>query len=286
MRKYREEISESSLWLTATPSPCAMTLPFYIVEMGHFLAQTEYMVERREHDSHLLLYTVKGCGRVITGGREILLAANQALVIDCRKYHKYHSLSDPWEFFWIHLNGIGMQPLFDIMYPQGETAADIDDSQPFYSALSVLLSLTESRDILSNIKASAKIHEILSCLARSAARVQGEESLPGLITRTLQFIEAHYAQDITVDDIIRDLPVSKYHFIRLFGRVMGTTPYSYLISYRINVSKTLLATTRRPVSQIAEDCGFADTSNFINHFKKRTGLRPLQYRNAFSQKTY
>lgn len=97
-----------------------------------------------------------------------------------------------------------------------------------------------------------------------------------------KYIENNYRSQITVDDMIKDIPVSKYHFIRRFKRAMGITPYSYLTNYRINMSKKFLRSTDKTVSEIAEICGFLDTSNFIVHFKKHTGQKPLQYRRDFS----
>ena len=67
MSKYEEKITDNSLWYTATPTPLTLTLPFYITEAGHFRAEADYKVERDEHDSYLLLYTIKrqryGCER-------------------------------------------------------------------------------------------------------------------------------------------------------------------------------------------------------------------------------
>ena len=102
------------------------------------------------------------------------------------------------------------------------------------------------------------------------------------IAAAVTFIQEHYAQPITIDDIIQDIPISKYHFIRLFRRIMGVTPYSYLTNYRINRSKILLRSTEKTIADIAEACGFLDTSNFISQFKKHTGVRPTHYRRDFS----
>ncbi len=99
----------------------------------------------------------------------------------------------------------------------------------------------------------------------------------------VEYIRAHYAEPITVDDMLRALPLSKYYFIRTFRRVMGTTPYSYLTVYRINHAKVLLRSTRQSIEQIAEDCGFRDASNFIAHFKKCIGQTPAAYRRDFGQ---
>lgn len=97
-------------------------------------------------------------------------------------------------------------------------------------------------------------------------------------------IHIRYSEPILIDDMMKDIPLSKYYFIRIFKRIMGVTPYNYLIHYRINISKILLRSTDMSVGEIAEKCGFLDTSNFITQFKKYTGQRPLQYKNYFSVK--
>ena len=47
------------------------------------------------------------------------------------------------------------------------------------------------------------------------------------------------------------------------------------------MAKILLCTTENSISEISEACGFLEPSNFINHFKKNTGMRPTEYRKFF-----
>lgn len=285
MGKYNEKISDNSLWLTATPSTVAMTLPFYITETGHFNAERDYVVERNKHGSYLLIYTVNGAGKVITSDTEIAVNKNCAVVIDCRKYHKYFSVTDEWEFFWVHFNGSAAQTLFDILYQRKEYAIIVNDTDTFSEQLKLILANTKNNNISGSIETSLKIHDLFRILVNSAMENEQQNSRKEHeknIAYALKFIKSHYSENITVDDIIREIHISKYHFIRLFSRVMGVTPYNYLTAYRINMSKILLRTTDKSVSEIAEDCGFADTSNFINHFKKHTGQRPMQYRRDFT----
>ena len=64
----------------------------------------------------------------------------------------------------------------------------------------------------------------------------------------------------------------------LFRRYMGTTPYNYLVNFRITQAKELLVLTDHSVSEIAQKVGFGDASNFSTRFAKATGQSPLQYR--------
>ena len=65
-----------------------------------------------------------------------------------------------------------------------------------------------------------------------------------------------------------------------FRRHMGTTPYNYLVNFRITQAKELLVLTDHSVSGIAQEVGFGDASNFSTRFAKATGQSPLQYRKS------
>lgn len=286
MGKYEENISDNSLWVTATPTPFAKTLPFYISEAGHFIADFDYKVQRDMHDSFLLIYTIRGQGSLQTGDTAIQLPPGYSVIIDCHMPHEYHTVSDKWEFLWIHLGGSGIAPLFDITYPSKSIRAiNMENAYDFEERISRIISEVRQTDIASYIHLSSHMHSVLNAVCLAALendKVSIKHNSADDVRTVLKYIEKNYFNPITVDDMIKNIHVSKYHFIRRFRRAMGITPYSYLTNYRINISKTLLRSTDKPVSEIAASCGFLDTSNFITHFKKHTGQKPMQYRNDFS----
>lgn len=286
MGKYHENISDNSLWITATPAPFARTLPFFISEAGHFYAGCDYKVQRVTHDSFLLLYTMNGQGSVQTGENCIRLSHGHSVIIDCRIPHEYHSLCDKWEFSWIHFNGSGAAPLFDITYPNNSVyAAGIKNVVDFEARMSNLISMVQQNDIAAYLQLSSNMHLLFNAVylaVHEKEKTNRKHHDTDDVQAAITYMENNYSQPITIEDMVRNLHVSKYHFIRRFSRIMGVAPYSYLTNYRINISKTLLRSTDRTVSKIAESCGFIDTSNFITHFKKHTGQTPLQYRRDFS----
>jgi transcriptional regulator GlxA family with amidase domain len=142
----------------------------------------------------------------------------------------------------------------------------------------------KENDVISCMEISAGIHELLNLLKKSGMeqeRIARKKNQMEDVEAVLAFIRKNYASPITVEDMVRDIHVSKYHFIRMFGRKMGVTPYHYLMNYRINQSKMLLGTTDKTIEMIAQECGFSSASNFIAQFKKQTGQKPLQYRKDF-----
>lgn len=284
-QKYEENIEDNSLWITATPSAATLSLPFYIMEAGHFFARRDYELKRETHNSFLLLYTIKGEGILFSGNVSLRLPPGYCAIIDCHSPHEYYSSSEEWDFLWLHFNGNGAAPLFQILYPNAAQGIQLLNPVSFETLLTKVVNLTLNNDIISCMEASAHMHTIFHTLLQSMLSAEHEhqrDTYSEYISSAVNFIQENYARPITIGDIISDIPISKYHFIRLFRRIMGVTPYSYLTNYRINRSKILLHSTRKSIADIAEDCGFLDTSNFISQFKKHTGVRPTHYRRDFS----
>ncbi|MCH5212849.1 MAG: AraC family transcriptional regulator [Oscillospiraceae bacterium] len=284
MRKYEENISDSSLWVTTTPTPLAETLPFYITEAGYFSAEHNYEISRSFHDSHLLLYTVSGTGIVMSDNEEISLPPKNCVIIDCRRPHRYFSASAKWEFIWLHFKGSAVSAMTAILYPSETRAVETDQPQNFKYWLESLLDKVKENDVLSSITLSTDVHHLFDVLIRSTMKNERANQKKEHITEidnVIEYIRENYMENITVDDMVNRIHLSKYHFIRIFKRIMGITPYSYLTNYRINISKQKLRLTNKSVADIAADCGFMDTSNFIAQFKKHTGVKPVQYRRDF-----
>lgn len=85
---------------------------------------------------------------------------------------------------------------------------------------------------------------------------------------------------LCLDLLVEQAHMSKSYFMRLFRQHMGTTPYNYLLCWRISQAKELLLTTDRPVGEIAAAVGFGNESNFSTRFAAMTGQSPLQYRRS------
>ena len=285
MRKYEEKISDSSIWVSATPTAVARTLPLFVSEAGHFMADSDYITKRETHDSLLLLYTLRGEGSVQTGNSAFTLPRGYAVIIDCHSPHEYKSVTDRWEFLWIHFGGSAAQAMLEIAYPSGTVrAADMVNAPDFEELINGIINEARQNDIESYLHLSSHMHSVFNAVCLGALEGDNASINRGSaedVREVVRFIEKNYFNPITVDDMVERVHVSKYHFIRRFRRTMGVTPYSYLTNYRINKSKTLLRTTDKSVGEIAEICGFTDTSNFISHFKKHTGQKPLGYRRDF-----
>jgi len=91
-----------------------------------------------------------------------------------------------------------------------------------------------------------------------------------------KFIDNNYANEITLDDIAGAAFISKFHFVRLFKKYYGKTPYQYLTEVRIIKAKELLK-GGHSVSETCYQLGFNSLSSFSILFKKMGGSTPSDF---------
>lgn len=98
--------------------------------------------------------------------------------------------------------------------------------------------------------------------------------------RVLDFVEARFAGPIAIEDMAAEAGLSPAHFSRLFKQVIGDTPYQFVMDYRVEQAKKMLADRERPLIDVALSCGFSDQPHFGRVFKKLTGQTPKEFRAA------
>jgi AraC family transcriptional regulator len=98
------------------------------------------------------------------------------------------------------------------------------------------------------------------------------------ISRALHLLEQDFSDAITLDHLAAAAGMSKYHFLRSFRRIVGMTPYQYLLAIRLRHAAVRLVASAAPVSAIAFDTGFGDLSTFNERFRRHFGASPSHYR--------
>lgn len=102
-----------------------------------------------------------------------------------------------------------------------------------------------------------------------------------LLNSAIDYINAHYQENITISAIAEKLYVSETYLSRIFKNSLNISIIQYLIHYRIKHAKVLLERTDYPVYMVAAKSGFRDVRNFSKTFKKQTGLTPTEFRKQY-----
>ncbi|HEX6625350.1 MAG TPA: AraC family transcriptional regulator, partial [Pyrinomonadaceae bacterium] len=106
--------------------------------------------------------------------------------------------------------------------------------------------------------------------------------LSGLrLRRVLSYIAENHGQDLSLEDLAGEAAMSTFHFAREFKRTTGTTPHQYLIKFRVERAKALLAEGGMPLVEVGAQAGFSHQSHFTRLFRRLTGTTPQSYRLMF-----
>jgi len=92
------------------------------------------------------------------------------------------------------------------------------------------------------------------------------------------YINAHHAEDLSLKVLSALAATTPSKLVRLFLKVLRTTPAKYVTNVRVNVARTLLEETDRSLTDIAQESGFYDLSHFFHVFRRERGLSPSDYR--------
>jgi AraC-like DNA-binding protein len=97
------------------------------------------------------------------------------------------------------------------------------------------------------------------------------------VKRTKAYLQAHYAEEVALQDLAAAANMSPFHLSRVFRQVVGVPPHAYQIQLRLARAKTLLA-QGYDVGYAAHETGFFDQSHFSQQFRRHFFMTPGSYR--------
>lgn len=127
--------------------------------------------------------------------------------------------------------------------------------------------------------ACTHLMNLLTYLSRCYDQSQLPEQRPLMrLGEVLGYMEIHRAQDIRMPMLAAMAGMSESTLTRRFRKVMGRSPIEHLIRLRIERARHLLASPDLNITEIAHECGFADSNYFSRCFRSTTGVSPRDYR--------
>ncbi|MEE3362623.1 MAG: AraC family transcriptional regulator [Anaerovoracaceae bacterium] len=244
------------------------------------------------HDDLQFFYMHRGSLEFSTLDDHVHIAEGEAVFVNSRVVHYANRTGD------CRYNSVIFPPYFLGFYAGSPARSIVDDVttneqfQYFHftgetdwqrEVLRLLKKLSSLKDDGTDLYAY-KVLTVLSCIwAEMVDNIEMPERkkvdpVHVRMRDVLTYIDDHYSEDITLDDLARSADISISECGRCFRQCLGTTPYKYLTSYRLRRAAQLLATTDEPVGLIAGDVGFHQASHFGKCFKEKTGYSPREYR--------
>jgi len=98
------------------------------------------------------------------------------------------------------------------------------------------------------------------------------------VERVIAHMKLHLEDAFDLDQIAQLAAISKFHFVRVFEEVTGTTPHHFLACLRIQWAKELLLNSQSPITDICFEVGYTSLGSFSTTFSALVGVSPQQFR--------
>lgn len=247
-------------------------------------------LERTDGPLLLFQYTLSGEGMFESGSRTHRVTAGQAFLAEIPGPHCYYydpGAAEPWEFMFLLFRPDLIQPHWrKFVREAGEVPYLPADSAPI-RLLKMIVADAAAGRISDPLIASSSIYQFMTELARIQVTTQRDkENWSESVRRAAEYIEQHYAQMISIDQLSEHVALSKYHLIRRFSASTGLTPGAYLTRVRTEKAMELLRGTTLSIEAIAGQIGYSSGSYFIKAFRGLTGLTPGEFRSGGESLTY
>jgi AraC-like DNA-binding protein len=188
---------------------------------------------------------------------------------------------DPWQYAWVEFDGLKARDLV--------LQAGLEFNRPVYTAQYPEARLCMREELLyiithaghSPLELMGHFYLFMDALVASSrfhTQAQGDGLRNFYIREAVAFIEQHYQEEMSVDDIARYCHLNRSYLSRIFRSVLQSSPQDFIISYRLKKACELMGVTERPISEICKLVGYPNPINFSRAFKREVGKPPQQWR--------
>ncbi|MBQ2726975.1 MAG: helix-turn-helix transcriptional regulator [Clostridia bacterium] len=256
-------------------------LPVYVTGVGSDYLQQS--VSRPTLTDPQILISVSGTGVVTVDENTFELPAGTGFYLGCGVDYHYRPLDGgEWRVDWVTF-GITAEGLRNALFTARDFARlRISHPDALHKTFRRMFDAVSLDREYGGFTGSAMLYNMLIELNRSVFDVPAPVVCRNpAIQSVLEFIEAHYADEITLENLCEAAGgLSEQYLCRLFKSSVGQRPIEYILRKRIDIARAYLDKTDLSISDIAVKCGFNNTSYFYRNFKKFTGTSPLNYRAA------
>jgi two-component system, response regulator YesN len=145
------------------------------------------------------------------------------------------------------------------------------DHPPFTTFINSFVSLTDLQEGIMQI-----ITDTLQCIYKINSSVKTSSHIA--VGQAVRFIQQHYCQKITLNQVAEQVHLNPSYFSIQFKREMGMNFIDYLKQCRIEKAKELLKNPEFKVYEISSTVGYENPNYFADTFKYCTGMTPLEFR--------
>ena len=243
---------------------------YHLIWSDDYICDASYDLEREKLNCYMLMNMMAGRLSVRAEGRRYTAREGSIIFLDLRKPHAYKAETTV-HMQQFMMNGGALAAYHDLLTKENGPIFHKD------SRLQYLMNALKKETMVpvpNDHTISMLINSVLCSLTSTLNQKQHIDP----VRQAQYFINDHYREDITLDDIAGSVSLSKYYFSRMFEKETGSSPWKYLIETRLRNAMQLLTHSSISVEEISFSCGFSSAAHFIRLFKEYTGFTPGAFR--------
>lgn len=242
------------------------------------------------HDFVEIMFVMEGKGCVYYQQQKREIHRGDIIIYNAGLPHwEESSQQEPLELLFIGLDKVELTglpsnyfipPEYEIVYPSGEM------EETFRIYFSGIVDEMAGKDkfyneIVKNMAVTLVmyVYRLIHKFENVADISAGNRTLEMVQT----YIDIHFLEPISLDQIAAACHISKYYLSHLFSEEKQQTVGQYILKKRLEYAKKLLLSEERGIGEIALDSGFNDSSYFSRAFKKMYRMTPMAYRKQWQQ---
>ena len=267
-----------------TPSAFARTSLLHLQEIGELQALAPHTSSRSNLQSYLFFTFLSGSGALIYDGKKHDLKKGDMVFIDCRKPYSHTTSDNLWSLRWCHFYG----PTLSFVYEKyvergGRPTFRPEETASFLSTLDSLYKLASGSDYIRDMRINEELNRLCTLLMEQSWHPEEASTAPKKLSvaEVKEYLEQHYAEKITLDELSKQFFINKYYLTRVFKEQFGQSITAYLTSLRITHAKQLLRFSEKSVEEIGLECGLGQLHYFSRVFKEVEGVPPSVYRSQW-----
>lgn len=265
-----------------TASLFARSSLLHLQEIGELTALAPHISKRSGLSSYLFISVVHGSGCLTYDGKEYVMRPGDCAFIDCRHPYSHKTDEKLWTLHWCHFYGPSLSLIYEkYMERGGRPVFKPANPEHFQECWESIFAIAGSSDYIRDMRINEGLSSLLTLLMNESWD-PGERSKASTKRQSLmavkEYLDTHYTQRITLEQLSHDFYISKYYLIHIFKEQFGMSVTAYLQNVRITHAKRLLRFTDKSVEEVGLSCGIGELNYFSRVFKEVEGVSPSVYR--------
>lgn len=223
------------------------------------------------HNSFELIYLYSGTFKVSVDDRQFTVCGGEAILIFPNQIHDIKSEGESKSYLCVFENGLVGE------FYRAIKQNDSENHVFKVSDESLIESLEGAEG--NRYKLKSILYELIGQFVENCGEIYPKKHKSNeVIGKILGFIELHYTENITLQQVAREIGYDHHYLSNLLQKGLNTTFREMLNEYRISYAQYLLLSKENKISSVASECGYDSLCSFNRNFKGITGTTPIEFR--------